>query len=93
MKYSHPYGFSIQDPVKGTGFYIKYYYSEVGTIEVNAPGTGTEYDTQAECEAAQTGASIIINHAGGAITLIFNDDPYYDNEPGSPNPTFCLRKD
>lgn len=59
------------------------------------PGTasstdGTHFFSQAEVEAANAGRSITFAHTGGRIGVYLSDQPYADNLPGSPNPTFKL---
>ena len=60
-----------------------------GTIQFTA-GTQSQFASQAAVEAANAGASITIAHAGGLIGMSLLDNPYFDNLPGSPNPTFNL---
>lgn len=71
---------------KGRGYYITY---NNGTAEVAFPVSGL-YASQALCEAANAGRSITFTHTGGKIGMFLWDSPYFDNSPGSPNPTFKL---
>lgn len=71
---------------KGRGYYIKF---DDGAQEVAFPPSGL-YSSQAECEAANAGASITFAHTGGKIGMYLHDSPYNDNTDGSPNPTFKL---
>ena len=60
--------------------------------QVPGPGiaNGTGWGTQALCEAANAGLYVVYEHVGGQIGMYLNDNPYSDNEAGSPNPTFGL---
>ncbi len=50
------------------------------------------YASQALAEAANAGKTHDIVHTGGTICMWFDDDPYTDNHPGNPNPTFRLTR-
>jgi hypothetical protein len=69
-----------------------------GLNAVNAPGTTTEFGTQAAVEAASAGSSATFTHTGGKIGIVLGDDPYGDNaldlaDPSPSAPRFRLCPD
>lgn len=74
-------------PPGAIGYKVKY---NGGVVEQFFPGTDGPYATQALCEAANAGKSITFAHTGGTIGMFLQDDPYFDNSDGSPDPTFEL---
>jgi hypothetical protein len=57
----------------------------------NYPNQG--FDTQEAAENwSRTSASIDFDHTGGPLGLVLVDNPYNDNIPGNPNPTWELTR-
>lgn len=63
-----------------------------GTSTVWFPATDVNFPTQAAAEAANHDAFVDIVHSGGTIGVWLDDNPYGDNGPGHPSPTFQLTK-
>jgi len=90
MRYAEYIGWSVNlnNWIPFNGFII----TDGASNQVPGPGiaTGTEWATQALCEAANAGLYVVYEHVGGQIGMYLNDNPYSDNYAGSPNPTFGL---
>lgn len=54
------------------------------------PGTDEAFTTQSQVESANAGMHIDFSHTGGTIGVWLDDNPYFDNAPGSPSPTFSI---
>ena len=69
------------------GFHVVY---NNGAVDVLFPATNITFGNQAMCEAANAGKFIEFMHTGGTIGMYLDDAPYFDNQNGTPNPTFQL---
>lgn len=59
-----------------------------GKVKAKCPGRTVGYTSQAECEAANAGATTSFVWPGGVMGLKLVDLLYRDNVAGGPNPTF-----
>ena len=84
LQYGAGTGYSV-NYVPPDGFRVVY-----GGGDTAFPASSATFTTQAQAETANAGAALTFVHSGGPIGMYLNDNPYSDNSPGSPNPTFAL---
>ena len=69
---------------------LGYHVTDGNGNDVAFPATTAGYASQAACEAANAGETLIYAHRGGPIGMYLHDTNYADNTGGSPAPTFSV---